>query len=74
MSDKDLTALSDEDKAVLFLYLCASGLPPWAVGHDQWKALAAITGWDEARTIAALEANVARGWAGKKKARRTDAH
>jgi len=65
MSDKDLTTLSDQDKAVLFLYLCAKGLPPWGYGADQWRVLAALTGWDEARTMQALKSCVEAGLAGK---------
>ncbi len=45
----------DWEKVVLFLMLVDVGLPPWASGQGQWKALAALTGWSRERCVAAFE-------------------
>jgi hypothetical protein len=51
----------DWEKAVLFVCLLTHGLPSWAAGHNQPKALAALCGWDEQRAKNALEEAGRRG-------------
>lgn len=57
--------LRDHEKATLFLYILQKGLPPWEGGPAvvQVRALAALTGWDEARAGAAFERAKAAGFA-----------
>ena len=45
----------DWHKAALFVYLVEVGLPSWASGENEWKALGALTGWPEKKCLAALE-------------------
>lgn len=53
----------DWQKALLFLALLSGVLPPWARGEDQWKALAALTGWPKGRCVAAFQEAGRRGMA-----------
>ncbi len=55
--------LADWQKVLLFLCLLEGQLPPWARGEDQWKALAALTGWPKKRCSAAFQEAGRRGMA-----------
>ena len=61
-----LKELDDAEKAILYVYLHSKGLPPWGIGADDWKPLAMLCGWDEARTRAALELAVQQDALGKR--------
>lgn len=61
--------LQDFERALLFLYVLDAGLPKGGrfcgatVAETQVKILAAFTGWDEARAIAAMNACLSQGYA-----------
>lgn len=55
----------DHVRATLFLFLHQIGLPEWAQGDNQPKALALLAGWDEERARKALNAACQVGYATK---------
>jgi hypothetical protein len=63
MKIEKLITLPDHERATVFLYLLAKGLPPWAQGEDMSLALVALTGWTKHRAEAALKRSVQAGYA-----------